>query len=174
MELGNCTGKRTSFLTARWNERETAICGVVCRWLCTLHHAAPRWPAGFPVLAGARALANSARHPQHSNGNSNMALGDRRSETTTAGGALGCARGRHPRLGLAVRCGDLTLFTHATYAHATNGRPGFPFGFLGAGGRLPKARRGRVFIVQYYYYAHATKKTMPFGAFFLTTCSSQK
>ena len=28
-----------------------------------------------------------------------------------------------------------------------NGRPGFPFGFLGAGGRLPKARRGRVFIV---------------------------
>ena len=23
-----------------------------------------------------------------------------------------------------------------------NGRPGFPFGFLGAGGRLPKARRG--------------------------------
>ena len=35
-----------------------------------------------------------------------------------------------------------------------NGRPGgFPFGFLGAGGRrLPKARRGRVFIAQYYYY----------------------
>ena len=29
----------------------------------------------------------------------------------------------------------------------TNGRPGFPFGFLGAGGRLPKARRRRVFIV---------------------------
>ena len=27
----------------------------------------------------------------------------------------------------------------------TNGRPGFPFGFLGAGGRLPKTRRGRVF-----------------------------
>ena len=27
----------------------------------------------------------------------------------------------------------------------TNGRPGFPFGFLGAGGRLPKARRGRFF-----------------------------
>ena len=27
-----------------------------------------------------------------------------------------------------------------------NGRPGFPFGFLGAGGRLPKARRGRIFI----------------------------
>ena len=26
-----------------------------------------------------------------------------------------------------------------------NGRPGFPFGFLGAGGRLPQARRGRVF-----------------------------
>ena len=32
-----------------------------------------------------------------------------------------------------------------------NGRPGgFPFGFLGSGGRrLPKARRGRVFIAQY-------------------------
>ena len=28
-----------------------------------------------------------------------------------------------------------------------NGRPGFPFGFLAAGGRLPRARRGRVFIV---------------------------
>ena len=26
----------------------------------------------------------------------------------------------------------------------TNGRPGFPFGFLSAGGRLLKARRGRV------------------------------
>ena len=38
-----------------------------------------------------------------------MALGDRRSDTVTAGGALGCARGRHPRLGLAVRCDDLTL-----------------------------------------------------------------
>ena len=48
-------------------------------------------------------------HPQHSNGNSHMALGDRRSEMITAGSALGCARGRQPRLGLAVRCGDLTL-----------------------------------------------------------------
>ena len=38
-----------------------------------------------------------------------MALGDRRSELITAGSALGCARGRHPRLGLAVRCGDLAL-----------------------------------------------------------------
>ena len=47
--------------------------------------------------------------PRHPNGNSNVALGDRRSFTTTAGGALGCARGRHSRLGLAVRCGDLTL-----------------------------------------------------------------
>ena len=34
----------------------------------------------------------------------------------------------------------------------TNGRPGFSFGFLGAGRRLPKARRGRVFIVHYHYY----------------------
>ena len=33
-------------------------------------------------------------HSQHSNGNPSMALGDRRSETTTAGGALWCARGR--------------------------------------------------------------------------------
>ena len=48
-------------------------------------------------------------HPRHSNGNSHMALGDRRSERTTAGSGLGCARGRHPRLGLAVRCGDLAL-----------------------------------------------------------------
>ena len=39
-----------------------------------------------------------------------MALGDLRSEMITAGSALGCARGRHPRLGLAVRCGDLTLY----------------------------------------------------------------
>ena len=28
----------------------------------------------------------------------------------------------------------------------------FAFGFLGAGGRFPKARRGRVFIVKYNYY----------------------
>ena len=38
----------------------------------------------------------------------------------------------------------------------TNGRPGFPFGFLGAGGRLPKARlehvRGRFFFAQYCCY----------------------
>ena len=33
----------------------------------------------------------------------------RRSERIAAGSALGCARGRHPRLGLAVRCGDLAL-----------------------------------------------------------------
>ena len=38
-----------------------------------------------------------------------MALGDRRSERTTAGSALGCAREKHPRLGLAVRWGDLAL-----------------------------------------------------------------
>ena len=34
----------------------------------------------------------------------------------------------------------------------TNGRPGFPFGFLGAGGRLPKARRGRIFIVYFHFF----------------------
>ena len=49
------------------------------------------------------------KHPHHSNRNSHMALGDRRSEMTTAGSAPGCARGGHPRLGLAVRCGDLAL-----------------------------------------------------------------
>ena len=54
-------------------------------------------------------LGPGVSHPRHSNGNSHMALGDRRSERITAGGTLGCARGRHPRLGLAVRCGDLTL-----------------------------------------------------------------
>ena len=49
------------------------------------------------------------RHPRHPNETSNMALGDRRSERITAESPPGCARGRHPRLGLAVRCGDLTL-----------------------------------------------------------------
>ena len=43
-----------------------------------------------------------------------MALGDRqvdrRSENITAGSAIGGARGRQPRLGLAVRCGDLALY----------------------------------------------------------------
>ena len=34
----------------------------------------------------------------------------------------------------------------------TNGRPGFAFGFLGAGGRLPKARRGRVFVAQFFFF----------------------
>ena len=33
-----------------------------------------------------------------------------------------------------------------------NGRPGFPFGFLGAGGRFPKARRGRVFIAEFFFF----------------------
>ena len=56
---------------------------------------------------GSQLASPCSAHPRHSNGNSHMALGDRRSELTTAGSALGCARGRHPRLGLAVRCGDL-------------------------------------------------------------------
>ena len=38
-----------------------------------------------------------------------MALGDRRSERATAGSALGFTRGRHPRMGLAVRCGDAAI-----------------------------------------------------------------
>ena len=61
------------------------------------------WPAWF-------------LHPQHSNGNSHMALGDRRSERTIAGSALGCARGRHPRLGLAVGCGALALYHKKKHA----------------------------------------------------------
>ena len=55
------------------------------------------------------AFAAASRHPRHSNGNSYMALADRRSESTTAGSALGCASGRQPKLGLTVRCGDLAL-----------------------------------------------------------------
>ena len=44
----------------------------------------------------------------------------------------------------------------------TNGRPGFPFGFLGAGGRLPKARRGRVFIEQLiHHYRDQTMRNRP-------------
>ena len=34
----------------------------------------------------------------------------------------------------------------------TNGRPGFAFGLLCAGGRLPKARRGRGFIAQFFFF----------------------
>ena len=56
-------------------------------------------------------------YPQHSNGKSHMmALGDRRSERTTAGSALGSARGRHPRLGLAVRCGGLSRYHFKKHA----------------------------------------------------------
>ena len=69
-------------------------------------------PSGVWPITGIEEKQNRAehlQHPQHSNGNSDMALGDRRSERTTAGSALGCARGRQSRLGLAVRCGDLTL-----------------------------------------------------------------
>ena len=46
----------------------------------------------------------------------------------------------------------------------TNGRPGFPFDFLGAGGRLPKARHGRVFIVQFFFfypYRHSLARRPP-------------
>ena len=34
----------------------------------------------------------------------------------------------------------------------TNGRPGFPYGFLYSGGRLPKARHGRFLIVQFFFF----------------------
>ena len=34
----------------------------------------------------------------------------------------------------------------------TNGRPGFPFGFLGDSGRLQKAQRGRFFIAQFFFF----------------------
>ena len=54
-------------------------------------------------------------HPHHSNGNSHMALGDRRSELTTAGSALECARGRHPTAGFggAMRRSRATKKKHA-------------------------------------------------------------
>ena len=42
-----------------------------------------------------------------------------------------------------------------------NGRPGFPFGFLGASGRLPKARRGRVFIVQFFFFSRSCTQKLP-------------
>jgi hypothetical protein len=49
---------------------------------------------------------------------------------------------------------------HAPHgAPPANGRPGFPFGFLGAGGRLPKARRGRAFVVQFFFFF--TLRTAP-------------
>ena len=70
--------------------------------LCCLPISTVRlWPRDFGPLG--------QPHPQHSNGNSHMALSNRRSERITGGSALGCVRGRHPRLGLAVRCGDLAL-----------------------------------------------------------------
>ena len=88
-----------------------------------LQHRPSRQPRGFPPQGRCVHNGNLRKyttyqwhqqtrprtHPRHSNGNSHMALGDRRSEMTTAGSALGCARGGHPRLGLAVRCSDLTL-----------------------------------------------------------------
>ena len=70
---------------------------------------------GSEMAAGTRFGTMAILHPHHSNGNSHIALGDRRSERTTAGSALGCARGRHPRLGLAVRCGDLALSQKNVY-----------------------------------------------------------
>ena len=44
---------------------------------------------------------------------------------------------------------NLVSCLHRALRRMANDRPGFPFGFLGAGGRLPKARRGRVCIVQF-------------------------
>ena len=43
-------------------------------------------------------------------------------------------------------------FSTARSGAPTNGRPGFPFVFLGAGGRLPKARRGRAFGVIHHHH----------------------
>jgi len=46
-----------------------------------------------------------------------------------------------------VQHGEISLvFADPPPRAPANGRPGFPFGFLGAGGRLPKARRGRVYV----------------------------
>jgi hypothetical protein len=61
-----------------------------------------------------------------------------------------------PKSTMAYLCHTFEPFTVRPLARDLRvliGRPGFPFGFLGAGGRLPKARRGRVFIVQYYCYS---------------------
>ena len=55
----------------------------------------------------------------------------------------------------------LTIFEYASRAHPgrppprapTNGRPGFPLGLLGAGGRLPKVRRGRVLCLIHHHHS---------------------
>ena len=80
------------------------------------------FPRSLRVLAKGTARAglyliyhhHFSSHPRHSNGNSHMALGDRRSETTTAGSALGCARGRTP--GWVWRCDAATSRYKEKYA----------------------------------------------------------
>jgi hypothetical protein len=62
--------------------------------------AAGALKAPGPARSRSAAVRTAGAHSQHSNGNSHiMALGDRRSDRITAGSALGCARGRHLRLG---------------------------------------------------------------------------
>ena len=96
---------------------------------------------------------NFFSHPRHTNGNLHMALGDRRSVRITAGSVLGCARGRHPRVGLAVRCGDLalspknmpfcTFFTCSQNSSSLrNKRPGFSGRPHCKGVAIGVARRG--------------------------------
>ena len=48
-----------------------------------------------------------------------------------------------------------------------NGRPGFPFGFVGAGGRLPKARRGRLLIGKFSFLLFFFRRSMMAGRVFL-------
>ena len=47
-----------------------------------------------------------------------------------------------------------------------NDRPGFPFGFLGAGGRLPEARRGRV-LCSIHHHRTLHRATLRWPAGFL-------
>ena len=61
--------------------------------------AAGALKAPGPARSRSAAVRTAGAHSQHSNGNSHMALGHRRSDRITAGSALKCARGRHLRLG---------------------------------------------------------------------------
>ena len=89
------------------------------------------WPQALPQARAPRPLALGQAGP---------AVQAWRHFTVVApAGAVG--------VGDAVMAERLALLRDPPPCAPTNGRPGFPFGFLGAGGRLPKARRGRFFIV---------------------------
>ena len=56
--------------------------------------AAGALKAPGPARSRSAVVRTAGTHSQHSNGNSHMALGDRRSARITAGSALGCAIGK--------------------------------------------------------------------------------